>query len=305
MSYLPDPSGCISISIAFAASKSLLVPGCVITLIPWRQANVVIDRRGRARLTEYGLAPVNSDPSFTVAATPGAVGTSRWLAPEIINPPRKGNCKPVMESKPADTFSFGMLVVEVFTGEVPFGEIKNEEVVLRILRGGRPEMPANAQAAGLTGGVWKLLESCWEQNPKKRPTMKEVVRRWEKFVELGSDGVNIVTECVRVALAIRIATFSTFYGRLRTQQPSAGPTPGTDEPRTDQPQTTSEVRQQTNPEAVRMRTPTIAIRSQTLSATPRPSKSLSPGGYQSQVLMYRLRSAKAQEEVVLRSGLSP
>jgi len=149
-------------------------------------ANVLIDQKGRACLTEYGLAPIISDPSFTVAATPGAVGTSRWLAPEIIIPPRKGATMPIMESKPADVFAFAMFAVEVFTGKIPFEEQKNEAVVLRISRGGRPEMPINAEAVGLTPEMWKVLESCWQQVPKKRPTMEEVVRRWQRLVENGS-----------------------------------------------------------------------------------------------------------------------
>ena len=150
-------------------------------------------------MTDYGLAPINSDPSFTVAATPGAVGTSRWLAPEIISPVRKGNTLPIMESKAADVFAFGMFAVEVFTGKIPFEEQKNEAVVLRISRGGRPEMPGNAQAVGLTTEIWKLLESCWHQNPKKRPTMEEVVRRWRKFVDNNNDN-NVVPECVQIIL---------------------------------------------------------------------------------------------------------
>ena len=106
---------------------------------------------------------------------------SRWLAPEIINP-RRGNSAPVMESKPADVFAFAMFSVEVFTGKIPFEEQKNEAVVLRVSLGGRPEMPGNARVVGLTGEMWKLLESCWRQNPRRRPTMEEVVKRWQKFV---------------------------------------------------------------------------------------------------------------------------
>jgi len=74
-------------------------------------ANVVIDRRGYPRLTEYGLAPINSDPNFTVAATPGSAGTSRWLAPEIITPAQKRGAVPVTESKAADVFAFAMFAV--------------------------------------------------------------------------------------------------------------------------------------------------------------------------------------------------
>ena len=171
----------------------------MIVLIPREQANVIIDQGGRANLTEYGLAPINSDPSFTVAATPGAVGASRWLAPELMHRSRKGSRMPAAESKAADVFAFGMFAVEVFTGRIPFEEQKNEAVVLRILRGGRPEMPENCQAVGLTDEMWKLLESCWQQNPRKRPVMEEVVRRLQRFV----DDSNVATKCVRITLLIR------------------------------------------------------------------------------------------------------
>ena len=147
-------------------------------------------------MTEYGLAPINSDPSFTVAATPGAVGTSRWLAPEIITPARRASAMPVMESKAADVFAFGMFAVEVFTGKIPFEEHKNEAVVLRISQGGRPEIPRNAQAVGLTTEMWNVLESCWQQNPKKRPTMQEVVMKWQRFVGF-DDGLKAFPEYVQ------------------------------------------------------------------------------------------------------------
>ena len=109
-----------------------------------------------------------------------------------MDPPSKGNNTPVLESKAADVFAFGMLAVEVFTGRIPFEGQKNEAVVLHVSRGGRPEKPENAQAVGLTDEMWKLLESCWRKNPNKRPTMEEIVRKLERFV----------AECVRVTLAI-------------------------------------------------------------------------------------------------------
>ena len=145
-------------------------------------------------MTEYGLAPVNSNPIFTILATPEAVGTSRWLAPEIINPSADSNGVLVVESKPADVFAFAMLVVEIFTGKIPFEELKNEAVVPWVLGGGRPKMPESAWAVGLTDEIWGLLTSCWQQDPERRPTMNEVVGRWRKFVEPNENGV--VTEYV-------------------------------------------------------------------------------------------------------------
>ena len=131
---------------------------------------------------------------------------------------------PVMESKPADVFAYAMFAVEVFTGKIPFEEQKNEAVVLRISQGGRPEMPENAQAVGLTDEMWKILDSCWQQTPKKRPTMEEVVRRWEKFVEYDDNG-NVVTEYVQIfdASASFSVSSSTCHDPLRKP---TGRTPG-------------------------------------------------------------------------------
>ena len=166
-------------------------------LTSWRQANVVIDQNGHACLTEYGLAPINSDPRFAVPAILGAGGISRWLAPEIIEPAFDSNGMLPMESKPADVFSFAMFAVEIFTGTVPFEKQTLTMAASRILHGERPEMPGNAPEVGLTSEMWKLLESCWQQDPKKRPAMEEVVKEWRKFVEQNGDGgCGIATECV-------------------------------------------------------------------------------------------------------------
>ena len=198
------------------------------------------------------MAPINSDPSFTVAATPGAVGNSRWLAPEIITPTRKENGVPVVESKAADVFAFGMLAVEVFTGKIPFEEQENEAVVLRISQGGRPKMPDNAQAVGLTDEIWHLIESCWQQNPENRPTMNDVVGRLWKFdddsdvaplrVKLtmedalrglwdddDDDDSNVATGCVRITLVIPSSSsvpFSTSVIDPGNRHPLCVPDPG-------------------------------------------------------------------------------
>jgi hypothetical protein len=116
-------------------------------------------------------------------------------------PSRTGGVKFITESKPADVFAFGMLAVEVFTGRIPLEERGEEAVVLYILQGGRPKVPHNAQELGLTAGIWKLLEACWRQSPRKRPTMREVVKRWQKVVD-NEDDLNTFPECVEATFEL-------------------------------------------------------------------------------------------------------
>lgn len=144
--------------------------------------NVLISRNGHARLSDYGLMPIQSNHAFMVAATPGVVGISRWLAPELIDPPRKKGYQQPPATEQADIFAFAMLCIEVFTGELPFGDVRHETAILMIVRGQRPEKPADAEdRLGLTPEMWKFIQKCWHQHPTKRPDINTVVSAWRGF----------------------------------------------------------------------------------------------------------------------------
>ena len=136
---------------------------------------------GRARLSDYGLMPIQSNHTFMIAATPGAVGISRWLAPELINPPRKKEYRQPAGTEEADIFAFGMLTLEVFTGELPYGSARHETAILMIARGRRPEKPQGIESRGFTPEIWKHIQKCWDQNPAKRPSVDSLVAAWCEF----------------------------------------------------------------------------------------------------------------------------
>ena len=142
---------------------------------------MLISQNGRARLSDYGLMPIQSNHAFMIAATPGAVGISRWLAPELINPPRKKGHRQPAGTEQADIFAFAMLAIEVFTGELPFGDVRHETAILMIARGHRPEKPHEAESRGLTTEIWRFIQKCWHQNPAKRPDIGAVVAAWRRF----------------------------------------------------------------------------------------------------------------------------
>ena len=113
-----------------------------------------------------------------------------------MKPPHEGKVTTARESKAADMFAFGMLAVEVFTGKIPFVEQANQEVVFQILGGVRPRTPENAKEVGLTAEMWELIKSCGLENPRKRPTIGEVVVRWREFVDQIDGGNDVVSEYV-------------------------------------------------------------------------------------------------------------
>ena len=75
-----------------------------------------------------------------IAATPRVVGiVSRWLVPELIDPPRKKGFWQPVGTKPADTPAFAMFAIEVFTGELSFGSVRHGTAILAVARRQRPE----------------------------------------------------------------------------------------------------------------------------------------------------------------------
>ena len=65
-----------------------------------------MDARGKARITDFGLAIVTQDLDSLRGGSDECRDGARWIAPEILE--SRGTY-----SKEADVFSFAMVVIEV------------------------------------------------------------------------------------------------------------------------------------------------------------------------------------------------
>ena len=75
-------------------------------------SNVLLDQAGAVKLTDFGLAIDAPDCTASGGWLTAETGTLRWMAPEVIRHERY--------SKKADVFSFGMVLYELLTHDVPF-----------------------------------------------------------------------------------------------------------------------------------------------------------------------------------------
>ena len=89
-------------------------------------------------------------------------GTERWMAPELVIEQTR--------SKKSDVYSYGIVVWEMQTGEIPFREKQGLAVVKALIFGERITIPSNCPPL-----MKKILESCLEENYTKRRTMKELL----------------------------------------------------------------------------------------------------------------------------------
>ncbi|KAL4421859.1 hypothetical protein ABPG77_001341 [Micractinium sp. CCAP 211/92] len=113
-----------------------------------KASNVLLTRDLTAKLGDVGLSKALT---HTIASQSGPVGTFAWCAPEVLMG------KPCTFS--ADIYSFGVLLFEICTGEMP-------------LRG-RLKMPAVPEQC--PQGVVDLILRCMGEDPTQRPTAAQLV----------------------------------------------------------------------------------------------------------------------------------
>jgi serine/threonine-protein kinase len=116
-----------------------------------KPSNVMLDREGRAAVTDFGLA---KGPAYTVLTKPGQVmGTPDYIAPELIRGESSGPA--------ADVYALGCVVYECLAGTPPFGDRRLFEIAGAHLEDpppdvsvARPDVPRHF-AATLQGAMAK------------------------------------------------------------------------------------------------------------------------------------------------------
>lgn len=143
-----------------------------------KASNVLLDKNGRARVTDFGLARViNAGGSHVSTLVAGTVG---YVAPEygqLMQATTKG-----------DVYSYGVLVMELATGRraVDGGEESLVEWARRVMGDGRQGftrtlIPVALLVSGLGEGAEEMCEllrigiRCAAETPQARPNMKEVL----------------------------------------------------------------------------------------------------------------------------------
>lgn len=155
--------------------------------------NVLIDDKGRACLTDFGLSSmVKMGEKFNYlrpcAKMPGAF---RYSAPELITNQIKDNededgdgdedatnsfnHREVKErdipSPSSDMYSYGCIMFEVLSGDVPWEDCKIPVAV--ILTGKTPERP---QSRDVHDEDWIFILQCWLSLPSLRPVASQALK---------------------------------------------------------------------------------------------------------------------------------
>uniref|UniRef100_A0A8C9R796 Mitogen-activated protein kinase kinase kinase n=1 Tax=Scleropages formosus TaxID=113540 RepID=A0A8C9R796_SCLFO len=110
------------------------------------------------KITDFGLAR-----EWHCTTKMSAAGTYAWMAPEVI--------KLSLFSKSSDVWSFGVLLWELLTGEVPYREIDALAVAYGVAMN-KLTLPIPSTCPEPFA---RLLEECWRPNPHSRPSFGTIL----------------------------------------------------------------------------------------------------------------------------------
>ncbi len=123
-----------------------------------KPSNVLVDRAGRAKLTDFGIARVATDAALT--QTGMVTGSPAYLAPEVATGGRG--------EEPSDVWSLGATLFHVLTGRPPYDMGANVLGGLYRMVHEEPPRPDDA------GWMAPLMAATMVRDPAQRWTMQEV-----------------------------------------------------------------------------------------------------------------------------------
>jgi serine/threonine-protein kinase len=120
-----------------------------------KPANIMLDGRGRARITDFGLAGLSAE----VQGADARAGTPAYMSPEQFS---GGEVTPK-----SDLYSLGLVMYEIFTGKRPYDAATFEDMA-RLREKSAPTAPSS-YLKDIDPLVERVILRCLEKDPAKRP----------------------------------------------------------------------------------------------------------------------------------------
>jgi hypothetical protein len=120
-----------------------------------KPANIMLDGRGRVRITDFGLAGLAAD----IGGTEARAGTPAYMSPEQF---AGGEVTPK-----SDLYSLGLVLYEIFTGKRLFDASSSQEMARH--RDKSAPTPPSQIVKDIDPLVERVILRCLEKDPAKRP----------------------------------------------------------------------------------------------------------------------------------------
>lgn len=148
--------------------------------------NVLLNKNGLYVLTDFGIAGDRTKrlTERNIVGKPKQIfGTYAYMPPEQVNPQKDATVLPT-----TDIFSFGVMMFQLITGQLPFGDLNDERSLIPYLKNGKTGNWNRSLLMQTKGGdKWaNTIEGCLQPNLKNRlQSVDDVLRT----IPYGSSGI--------------------------------------------------------------------------------------------------------------------
>ncbi|XP_029434431.1 receptor-interacting serine/threonine-protein kinase 4 [Rhinatrema bivittatum] len=151
-----------------------------------KPANILLDAHYHVKISDFGLAKWNGLSHSHDLSMDGLCGTIAYLPPERIK--EKNRC---FDTK-HDVYSFAIVMWGILTQKKPFAEEKNIlHIMVKVVSNQRPELSVLPKPRPQECNILiKLMQSCWQEKPEKRPSFQEITSETEILCEKPEDGMK-------------------------------------------------------------------------------------------------------------------
>ena len=142
-----------------------------ITHCDLKSINVLLDHNYHVKITDFGVSKIINILYEKGQEIKGKLGTTHWMPPEIM--------KSYKYEEKSDVFSYGMILYEIITGDIPYyGLFPNQIVGLvadcrKIVQ--VPEITSNPY-------LRKIVVECLKYDIDDRPSFEEIIYYLEKVI---------------------------------------------------------------------------------------------------------------------------
>lgn len=127
-----------------------------------KSSNLLVDRNWNVKVADFGLSRMKHATYLTAKS---GRGTPQWMAPEVLRN------EPTNEK--ADVYSFGIIMWELATEQVPWDGLNAMQVVGAVgFMNQRLQIPE-----GLDPEWVAMMEGCWHSDPAIRPSFQDITDR--------------------------------------------------------------------------------------------------------------------------------
>ncbi|BDA50693.1 probable mitogen-activated protein kinase kinase kinase 12 at C-terminar half [Coccomyxa sp. Obi] len=133
---------------------NVLLKSCAVTPNDPRGFICKIADFGMSRVLENNMTHVSTNTHGTVA----------YMSPEML---QRGAM-----AMPADVYSFAMIMLELWSGEIIYKGVNSHQVLFKVFSGLKPDVPPD-----MPGDYRALMEACWATEPAERPTFRDILPR--------------------------------------------------------------------------------------------------------------------------------